>query len=77
MTDKKEIKKDSPAQSGKEVKNTDKSAANTVAKSVYGEKKKAIGEAYALDGTNSKLKVSFFKPFYGDYWIIDLDDAYT
>lgn len=42
-----------------------------------GEKKEAIGEAYALDGTNTKLKVSFFKPFYGDYWIIDLDDAYT
>lgn len=42
-----------------------------------GEKKEAIGEAYALDSTNSKLKVSFFKPFYGDYWIIDLDKNYN
>jgi apolipoprotein D and lipocalin family protein len=42
-----------------------------------GEKKEAIGEAYALDATNSKLKVSFFKPFYGDYWIIDLDKKYN
>lgn len=23
-----------------------------------------------------RLKVTFFKPFYGDYYIIDLDDAY-
>jgi apolipoprotein D and lipocalin family protein len=42
-----------------------------------GKRKEAIGEAYAIDTTNSKLKVSFFKPFYGDYWIIDLDDNYT
>lgn len=27
--------------------------------------------------TNSKLKVSFFKPFYGDYWILDLADDYS
>ena len=42
-----------------------------------GEKKEATGEAYAVDSTNSKLKVSFFKPFYGDYWIIDLDENYN
>jgi len=42
-----------------------------------GKRKKAEGEAYALDETNSKLKVSFFKPFYGDYWIIDLDEGYN
>ena len=41
------------------------------------EKKEAVGEAYAVDNTNSKLKVSFFKPFYGDYWIIDLDEDYN
>ncbi len=28
------------------------------------------------DGPNTKLKVSFFWPFYGNYWIIDLDPEY-
>ena len=28
------------------------------------------------DGSNSKLKVSFFWPFKGDYWILELDDDY-
>ena len=27
--------------------------------------------------TNSKLKVSFFRPFYGDYWIVDLAPDYS
>lgn len=40
------------------------------------DKKEAKGIAYAVDNTNSKLKVSFFRPFYGDYWIIDLDEDY-
>ena len=40
------------------------------------EKKEAMGRAYAIDETNSKLKVSFFRPFYGDYWILDLDKDY-
>jgi apolipoprotein D and lipocalin family protein len=39
--------------------------------------KEAIGIAYPTDSTNSKLKVSFFRPFYGDYWIIDLDENYN
>ncbi len=39
-------------------------------------KKEATGIAYAVDDTNSKLKVSFFRPFYGDYWIIDVDKDY-
>jgi len=26
--------------------------------------------------TNAKLEVSFFWPFWGDYWIIDLDPDY-
>ena len=38
--------------------------------------KEAIGVAYATDASNSRLKVSFFRPFYGDYWIIMLDKAY-
>ena len=40
-------------------------------------KKEAIGVAYAVDSTNSKLKVSFFRPFYGDYYILDLADDYS
>lgn len=39
--------------------------------------KKAQGVAYAVDATNSKLKVSFFRPFYGNYWILMLDEAYS
>ena len=40
------------------------------------EKKEALGRAYATDNTNSKLKVSFFRPFYGDYWVLMLDENY-
>jgi len=39
--------------------------------------KEAIGSAYSTNETNSKLKVSFFWPFYGDYWILDIDENYT
>ncbi|WP_022824592.1 lipocalin family protein [Hymenobacter norwichensis] len=35
----------------------------------------AKGVARALDSTNAKLKVSFFWPFEGDYWILDLDES--
>lgn len=43
-----------------------------------GEMKVAKGRARVVDETsNAKLKVSFFGPFWGDYWIIDLDDAYS
>ena len=40
------------------------------------EKNEAMGRAYAIDETNSKLKVSFFRPFYGDYWVLILDENY-
>ncbi|EKD37948.1 MAG: hypothetical protein ACD_75C00929G0004 [uncultured bacterium] len=30
----------------------------------------------ANDGSNARLKVSFFWPFRGDYWIIDLGQGY-
>ena len=40
-------------------------------------RKESIGVAYATDKSNSKLKVSFFRPFYGDYWILDLDKKYS
>lgn len=37
----------------------------------------ADGEASVVEGSNnSKLKVTFFKPFSGDYWIIGLDPDY-
>lgn len=34
------------------------------------------GKAWAVDSTNSKLKVQFFWPFSGDYWIVALDENY-
>ena len=37
----------------------------------------ATGVARVADpATNARLKVSFFRPFWGDYWIIDLGDDY-
>ncbi len=42
-----------------------------------GELRKAVGKAYVVDSkSNAKLEVTFFWPFYGDYWIIDLDENY-
>lgn len=43
-----------------------------------GEVKTAEGKAFVVDTkTNAKLKVQFFWPFKGDYWIIDLADDYS
>jgi apolipoprotein D and lipocalin family protein len=40
--------------------------------------KVANGIAKVVPGSNnSKLKVSFFRPFYGDYWVIDLAEDYS
>jgi apolipoprotein D and lipocalin family protein len=40
--------------------------------------KEARGIARIVDGhTKAKLKVSFFGPFYGDYWILDHADDYS
>jgi apolipoprotein D and lipocalin family protein len=37
----------------------------------------AKGQAKIVpDSQNAKLKVSFFGPFYGDYWVLDRDDDY-
>lgn len=45
---------------------------------VSGEVDVAKGRARIVDAaTNSKLKVSFFGPFWGDYWILDLADDYS
>jgi apolipoprotein D and lipocalin family protein len=42
-----------------------------------GKIKSATGKAKIQDKkTNAKLKVSFFWIFYGNYWIIDLDENY-
>jgi apolipoprotein D and lipocalin family protein len=42
-----------------------------------GQIKKARGKAKVVDKvTNARLKVTFFWPFYGDYWIIDLGPEY-
>ncbi|MEJ2690882.1 MAG: lipocalin family protein [Deltaproteobacteria bacterium] len=42
-----------------------------------GKQRKAKGKAWVIDKkTNAKLKVSFFWPFSGDYWIIDLGENY-
>ena len=49
---------------------------NRCTKITTNEKKEAMGRAYAIDETNSKLKVSFFRPFYGDYWVLILDENY-
>jgi apolipoprotein D and lipocalin family protein len=40
--------------------------------------KSATGTAHVASGKepNTKLKVTFFWPFYGNYWIIDLDPDY-
>ena len=42
-----------------------------------GASRSARGRAKVVDtATNARLKVSFFWPFYGDYWILDLDPDY-
>ena len=43
-----------------------------------GKTHKARGKAKVVDKeTNAKLKVSFFRPFYGDYWVLDHADDYS
>lgn len=38
----------------------------------------ATGKAKVVEGGNgAKLKVSFFGPFYGDYWVLDRADDYS
>ncbi len=45
--------------------------------SLTGKESLAKGRARVVDRTtNAKLKVSFFRPFWGDYWIIDLGANY-
>ena len=43
-----------------------------------GEIKQSKGKAKVVDtATGAKLKVSFFGPFYGDYWVLDRADDYS
>ncbi|PRQ02420.1 Outer membrane lipoprotein Blc precursor [Enhygromyxa salina] len=45
--------------------------------SLDGREVTAKGRARVVDpSTNAKLEVSFFRPFWGDYWIIDLGPDY-
>lgn len=42
-----------------------------------GKRREAKGRAWSVDPVdNAKLKVSFFWPFRGDYWIIELGEKY-
>ena len=42
-----------------------------------GPEKVAEGRARVVDGGNgAKLEVSFFRPFWGAYWVVDLDPDY-
>jgi apolipoprotein D and lipocalin family protein len=46
--------------------------------SVNGKLSYIKGKAFVVENTgNAKLKVQFFWPFKGDYWIIDLADDYS
>jgi len=46
--------------------------------SLDGKEKVALGRARLVDRTtNAKLEVSFFRPFWGHYWIIDLAQDYS
>jgi apolipoprotein D and lipocalin family protein len=46
--------------------------------SLDGKEQSALGRARVVDrATNAKLQVSFFRPFWGDYWIIDLAADYS
>ena len=46
--------------------------------SADGKEKIAKGKAFVVEGTgNAKLKVQFFWPFRGDYWIIELAEDYS
>lgn len=45
--------------------------------SADGELDQAKGKAFVVEGSNNaKLKIQFFWPFKGDYWILELDDDY-
>lgn len=56
--------------------NGDIKVINSCTKIDTNKKSSATGIAYSTNKSNNKLKVSFFRPFYGDYWILILDKNY-
>lgn len=45
-------------------------------KTLEGPLRQAKGRAKVVSNNHAQLKVSFFWPFWGDYWVILLDEAY-
>lgn len=46
--------------------------------SIDGKLDEAKGTAYTVDNSgNAKLRVAFFWPFYGDYWVLDHAEDYS
>lgn len=43
---------------------------------IDGVEKTVTGIARVVDQTNAKLEVSLFRPFWGQYWVIQLDPEY-
>jgi len=41
-----------------------------------GKVKDIVGKAWAVDDSNSRLKVQFYWPIRADYWILKVDDNY-
>lgn len=59
------------------LKNGEVEVVNRCRDEQSGELREASGRAWVVDSeTNARLKVSFFWPFRGDYWIIDLGNSY-
>ena len=51
---------------------------NCLKGSHQGKSDQATGKAKVVDGSqNAKLRVSFFGPFYGDYWVLDRAEDYS
>lgn len=57
-----------------ELKSTGEITVTNRCRTESGQIEKAVGIAKAVEGSaGAKLKVSFFRPFYGDYWVLALD----
>ncbi len=49
---------------------------NSCLKASTGKRDTAVGKAWSVSKSNSKLKVQFFWPFSGDYWILHITPGY-
>jgi apolipoprotein D and lipocalin family protein len=57
--------------------NSEEVTVNNRCRTEKGEVTAAEGFVKVVEGSaNAKLKVSFFRPFYGDYWVLALDPDY-